>query len=363
MITEIILFLLCTLVSRSGDETVLATAERYFFQEDYQQAAEYIEAHQWSDQLLWNRAGLLGELCTGGWSIECPLMSPGEYNPFTAEIRILLTGRFQAGDSVRVCVPVPAELPWQTPLGEPEVSVSGINGSAQVFDSWLVVEGCAEETFSITVTQQVSTESRGFVGVDAPGTEEAMVPFPGEDVFLDKCLNTDEFWAGEDLVYMESVRLAAREPNPVRLVQRVIDRVSGNFRGFASVDQNVLLYPSSTLALQGSLNNSLGGASLGASILRRWQIPALVVPGRTGQTGIPGFLLCVYVKPFGWMTVSPYPAGFIALGGYQQPEHRSWINGVPGICFHAEYLGANGFWNAIPFNSSDFSHSVEIVIR
>ncbi|MCD4706176.1 MAG: hypothetical protein K8S62_00380 [Candidatus Sabulitectum sp.] len=363
MINSIATILFCTIAAQSGDQTVLSTAERFFYRHDYQQASDMIDSHSWTDNSFWSQAGLIRELCDGGWSIECPPMIPGNFHPLTSSVSIIVSGEFSTGDSVRVMVPIPAGLPWQIPSDTPDIAVTGISGSAETAHGWLLLEGRASGAFEIAVSQQVSIDPPPFAGVDVPGSADAMVPFPGEDTYLDTCLNTDAFWSGEDAVYMESVRLAAGEPNPMRLVRRVIDAVSDYYTGSIPVNEQVLLYPSSMMALQGELFNSMGGASLGAAVLRRWQIPALVVPGRWGTTGSPGFLLAAYVKPFGWMIVSPCPRGFTALGSFESPLLYSWFNGIGGITFQAEYLGSDGFWHAVPVDSPEFAHTVEILTQ
>ncbi|MCP4647983.1 MAG: hypothetical protein GY852_09680, partial [bacterium] len=168
------------------------------------------------------------------------------------------------------------------------------------------------------------------------------------------------FWAGGDDVYLESTILAAGEPNPMRLIDRVITTVSVYYSHSEGISERVLLNPASEMALDGGMSNSFGGAALGAAILRRWQIPALVVPGNWSEEGYPGFLLATYVKPFGWMIISPYPRHFVALGSYDPPDSRGWFNGVAGISFQAEFLGSDSLWHAIPVNSPEFTHTVEI---
>lgn len=362
MTNSIATVLLCTFAAQSGDQTVLSTAERFFYRCDYQQAADMIDSHSWTDNSFWSKAGLIRELCDGGWSIECPAMPPqGNFHPFISSVTISVSGEFQIGDSVRVMVPLPAMLPWQTPSGTPDITVTGISGSAEAAQGWLLLEGTADGAFEVTVSQQVSIDPPVFPGADAPGSAEAMVPFPGEDLFLDRCLDTDVFWAGGDIAYMESAVLAAGEPNPMRLLERVIDAVSVFYSNYAPVVDDVLLNPVSEMALDEEMNNSFGGASLGASVLRRWQIPTLVVPGRWSETGSSGFLLATFVKPFGWMVISPYPDGFTALGSFDPPFMKSWFNGLAGITFQAEYLGSDGFWHAVPVNSTEFTHAVEIL--
>jgi hypothetical protein len=360
MTSVLVTILLCTSFSGSDDRTVLTTAERFFFQNDVQQCSNMIDSHPWVDAALWSRAGLIRELCDSGWSIDCPVMMADGYRTFTSAVSIAFSGVFNPGDSVRVTVPVPAVLPWQTPLGVPDVLFTGISGLAEVSGGWISVAGVSEGVFSITVSQQVEVDPPAYVGARAHGSEEAMVPFPGEDPFLDSCLNTDAFWAGGDAVYMESVSLAAGTPNPMELLQRVIDFVSGYYRDSFPVTEQILLYPVSELAIQNKMFNSFTGAAAGAAILRRWQIPALAIPGYWNGVGLSGFALAAFIKPFGWMIVSPVPRGFTALGSMKPPDVKSWFNGVPGVSCHAEYLGEDGFWYAVPVNTPEFTHCVEI---
>lgn len=363
MINTIATILLCTFAAQSGDQTVLATAERLFYSGDFQQSADMIDSHSWIDSSLWSKAGLIRELCHGGWSFQCPAMPLGDFQPYNSLVSISLSGEFQIGDSVRVSVPIPAELPWQFPLDSPDITVTGISGSVEASQGWLILEGVSEGAFEVSISQSVSVIATGFPGVDAPGGPEAMVPFPGEYPFLDRCLDTDVFWTGGDAVYMESAILAAGEPNPIRLVSRVIDAVSVFYGNSDPMIEQVLLKPVSELAVRGEMFNSMGGSALGAAVLRRWQIPALVVPGSWSDSGARGFLLATFVKPFGWMVISPCPNGFTALGSFDPPHMRSWFNGIAGITFQAEYLGSNGFWYAVSVDSHEFSHSVEILIQ
>ncbi len=352
--------LLCTSVSSSDDQTVVSTAERLFFQGDFQQCVELIDLHSWAGGAMWSRAGLIRELCGTGWSVECPVMLADGYSLYTSTVNISVSGELNPGDSVRVVVPVPALLPWQTLSNVPSVSFSGISGSSEVSDGWLVVEGVSEGTFSIVFNQQAVVDPPPWPGVHASGFEEAMVPFPGEDPFLDSCLNTDIFWAGGDAVYMESVMLAAGVPNPMELVGRVIDFISDYYRDSFPATEQTLLYPASELAIQNKMFNSFTGAAAGAAFLRRWQIPAIAVPGYWNGTGSSGYVLAAYIKPFGWMIVSPVPRGFTAMGSMEPPRVKSWFNGLPGISCCVEYLGDNGLWYAVPVNSPEFTHSVEI---
>lgn len=362
MINFIATILLCTFAAQSGDQTVLSTAERFFFRDDLQQAAALIDSHTWANESLWSRAGLLRELCDHGFSIDCPIMNQYASQQFNSSVSVSLTGEFQSGDSVRIFLPVPAELPWQTFTGTADISVSGIEGAFNTEGGWFVLQGRSSGSFEISVSQQVSVDPTIFPGANAHGSAEAMVPFPGEDPFLDRCLDTEVFWAGGDAVHMESSLLAAGEPNPMVLVERVIAAVSVFYRNSNSVVEQILLHPVSELTLQGEMQNSLGGASLGAAVLRRWQIPAIVVSGRWAETGSTGFLLAAYVKPFGWMIISPFPHGFTAMGSFDPPLVRSWFNGLSGITFHAEYMESDGLWHAIPVESPEFTHNVEILI-
>ncbi len=362
MTNSIATVLLCTFAAQSGDQTVLSTAERFFLRDDFQQAADMIDSHTWTNESLWSRAGLLRELCDGGFSIECPVMNQYASQQFNTSVSVVFTGEFQAGDSVRILLPVPVELPWQSFTETADISFSGIEGAFDIEGGWLVLQGRSSGSFEIRVSQQVSIDPTMFPGTSAPGSAEAMVPFPGEDPFLDRCLDTEVFWAGGDAVYRESSILAAGEPNPMVLVARVIDAISVFYRNSNAVVEQILLYPISELTLQNDMQNSPGGASLGAAVLRRWQIPALVVPGRWEETGSAGFLLAAYVKPFGWMVISPFPRGFTAMGSFDPPAVHSWFNGLSGITFHAEYLESYGLWHAIPVDSPEFTHNVEILI-
>ncbi len=363
MINSIVTILFCLLVADSSNQTVLSAAERFFFRNDYQQAAEMIDGCEWSDQLLWNRAGLLRDLCDGGWSMDCPLMGLGSFQPFKTSVSIHFSGEFQPGDSVSIVLPIPSVLPWQTAEGPPEIEIVGISGSSSISNGWLELNGVSEGAFEIEFSQDVSVIPFSFTISTLSSTDEAMVPFPGEDPFLDSCLDTEVFWAGDDPVYIKATVLAANEPNPVRLLGRVMDEISILYSSATPLTEQILFFPLSELALRGEIMNSASAASLGAALLRRLQIPSLVVPGRMIGNGDIGFLLAAYVKPFEWMVVSPYPLGFTSFGSLHPPIMKSWFNGVSGITFHAEYLADNGLWHSIPFNSPSFTHTVEISIR
>jgi len=360
MTAILITILLCTSVPGSDDQTVVSTAERLLFQDNFQQCIEIIDLHSWADEALWSRAGLIRELCGTGWSIQCPVMMADGYSLYTSTVNISVSGEFSSGDSVRVVIPVPAALPWQTFSSVPSVSFTGISGSSEVSDGWLTVEGVSEGTFEVVFNQQVVVDPPPWPGAHASGFEEAMVPFPGEDPFLDSCLGTDVFWAGGDAVYMASAMLAAGVPNPMELVEVVIDFISDYYRDSFAATEQTLLYPASELAIQNKMFNSFTGAAAGAAFLRRWQIPAIAVPGYWDDTGSSGFALAAYIKPFGWMIVSPLPRGFTAMGSMEPPRVKSWFNGLAGVSCHAEYLGDNGLWLAVPVNSPEFAHRVEI---
>ena len=364
MINLLVSTLLCTQLAASGDQTVLATAERFFYREDFQQASELIDLHVWMDNSLWKQAGLIRELCSSGLSIECSALPETDINPVSNSISVRLSGEFQSGDSVRIILPVPAELPWQQLDTTPYISFSGFSiGTEEESNGWLTITGRSTGLFEIELTRSVVVNPPLFPGSDAAGIDDATLPFPGEDPFLDSCLSTDLFWVGGDIVYLESVALATAEPNPMRLVERVISSIAPYFSSSSDFTNQILVRPVSEMTLEGEMSNSLGAASLGAALLRRLQIPAIVVPGYWGVDGSPGFLLATYVKPFGWMVISPYPAGFTATGSFDPPECNSWFNGIPGITFHAEYLGNDGFWHAVRVDSPEFTYSVEILTQ
>ena len=363
MINSIATILFCIIAADSSDQTVLSAAERFFFRNDYQQAAEMIDGCEWSDQLLWSRAGLLRDLCDGGWSRDCPVMDQGIFQPFNTGVNIFLRGEFQQGDSVRIVIPIPTVLPWQTPLGTAEIEITGITGSSSISNEWFELTGISEGPFEITFSQDVAVVPPSFNIAAMSSIDEAMVPFPGEDPFLDSCLGTEAFWAGEDPVYMRASVLAANEPNPVRLLERAREEISTRYSSSDPLTEQILLSPLSELALQGDVMNSASAASLGAALLRRWQIPSIAVPGRMFGSDCIGFLLAAYVKPFGWMVISPYPSGFTAFGSFDPPTMRGWFNGVAGISFQAEHRTDNGLWHAVPIDSPSFSYTVEISIK
>ena len=347
--------LIVCLFGDTSDQTVFSTVERFFYRGDFEQAAEMIEANLWTDESLWSEAGLLLELCGSGFSVPVSSISGEAFYPQSSIVSMSFSGLFQTEDSIRVILPVPSELPWQTFAGQPEIEVSGFDGEVVQSNGWLILSGLPLDSIQISFRQRVNLSPSGYPELSTPGFSEAMVPFPGESTLFDACLATETFWFGGDPVYREAVRLASGEPNPMRLLQRVVTYVATYFSGTDAISDNILLTSISELALAGELTNSLGGASLGASILRSWQIPAMVVPGRFGQSGEFGFLLATYVKPFGWMIISPYPEGFVSIGSFVLPEKASWFNGIPGVSFQAEYLGEDDLWYAIPINSGDFS--------
>lgn len=361
MINSIITILLCTQVVTGNDQTVFATAERFFYRKDFQQASELIDSHAWTDNSVWKQAGLIRELCDGDSFVENLVLPVTDTHPTSCSVSVQLSGEFAGGDSVRVMLPVPAELPWQQLDAVPCISWTGFSSlTTEENNGWLTVTGRTTGPFSVELTRAVNIDPPLFPGSDAAGTEEATFPFPGEDSFLDSCLSTDFFWLGGDIVHLESVTLAAAEPNPMRLVERVVSSISPYFASSSDFTNQLLVRPVSEMTIEGEMSNSLGAASLGAAILRRWQIPAIVVPGYWGVEESPGFLLATYVKPFGWMMISPYPEGFIATGSFDPPQCNSWFNGIPGITFHAEYLGNDGFWHAVRIDSPEFTLTVEI---
>lgn len=351
---------MCQSSETPEDALVLATSERLFLNGNPEAAAEMISSHSWSPDSIWSRAGLILELCRGGFSHPMPPMNSSDTVGFTALVETRVRGSFTPGDSLRLLVPVPAELPWQQTSVAQGADVRGLSGASSSRPGWLVVEGVAAGEVEVAISHEVSVSSTPFQGTEAPGIEEAMVYFPGEDPFMDSCMDTSVFWSGGDMVYMESVRLARGEPNPMMLAALLKDHLERFFHGSAPVEETILLTPAATLALRGELNNSAGGAFLGAAILRNWQIPSLPVPGRFSGGQDAGCALFVNVVPFGWMALSPLPAGFTAMGTAEPPEARSWHSGVPGLTVYAESKGEDGFWTAVPAGSTDMHYSVDI---
>lgn len=350
---------MCQSSETPEDALVLATSERLFLNGNPEAAAEMISSHSWFPDSIWSRAGLILELCRGGFSHPMPPMVDSGAGGFSALVETRVRGSFTPGDSLRLLVPVPAELPWQQTSVAQGADVRGLSGLSSSHPGWLVVEGVVTGGVEVSVSHRVSASSIPFQGREAPGVEEAMVYFPGEDPFMDSCMDTSVFWSGGDMVYMESVRLARGEPNPMMLAALLKDHLEGFFHGSAPVEETILLTPAATLALRGELNNSAGGAFLGAAILRNWQIPSLPVPGRFSGGQDAGCALLVNVVPFGWMALSPLPAGFTAMGTAEPPEARSWHSGVPGLTVYAESKGEDGFWTAVPAGSTDMHYSVD----
>ncbi len=354
--------MICQPGETPGDATVYAASERLFLNGNQEAAAEMISSHMWSSDSIWSRAGLILELCRGGFSHPMPPMSSSGTGGFAALVETRVLGSFTTGDSLRLLVPVPPELPWQqTSLVQgPELrGLSGVSGS---HTGWLVVEGVVTGGVEVAFSHEVSVTYMPFQGMEAPGIEEAMVYFPGEDPFMDSCMDTSVFWSGGDMVYMESVRLARGEPNPMMLAALLMDYLNDLYRGSAPVEETILLTPPASLALRGELNNSAGGAFLGAAILRNWQIPAIAVPGRFNGGQDTGYALFVNVVPFGWMTLSPIPRDFVAIGTAEPPEAGSWHSGVPGLTVYAELKGENRFWTAVPAGSTDIQYTVGITL-
>lgn len=360
MVMMLLLWVMCQSSETPEDALVLATSERLFLNGNPEAAAEMISSHSWSPDSIWSRAGLILELCRGGFSHPMPPMVDSGAGGFSAMVETRVRGSFAPGDSIRLLVPVPAELPWQQTAVAQSADVRGLSGASSSRPGWLVVEGVAAGEVEVAISHEVSVSSTPFHGTEAPGIEEAMVYFPGEDPFMDSCLDTFVFWAGGYMVYMESVQLARAEPNPMRLAAVLRNYLNGFFQGSAPVEETILLTPAATLALGEGLKNSAGGAFLGAAILRNWQIPALPVPGRFAEGQGTGYALFMNVKPFGWMAISPLPAGFTAMGTAEPPEVSSWHSGVPGLTVYAESKGEDGFWTAVPAGSTDMHYSVDV---
>lgn len=354
MVNIILLFLFC----QTGDETVLATAERLFHSGNTETAAEMITSHEWSSDSLWSRAGLLRDLCTESFNVVLEPFQGESVYEYQGMVQVEIHAIFNPGDSLRLIVPVPAELPWQTFTDEPEITVSGIQGNHELCAGWLLIEGVPQGEVSAEFSVPVEASCMVFNGSEVAGTEDAMVFFPGEDPFMDTCLDEMVFWSGGDRIYLESVRLARAEPNPMRLLDRVRERIAGFSMGTDPVNQHILLVPAAELALEDNMDNSAGGVLLAAAILRRWQIPALAVPGRFNGGTSAAYVLFVHVKPFGWMVLSPVPGDFTAFGASEHPEIRSWPWGVPGLTVYAETRSSETLWHSVPSDSSGIEYTV-----
>lgn len=351
----LLLFLIC----QTGDETVLSTAERLFHSGSLDAASEMISSHQWSSDSLWSRAGLIRELCIDCFSMTPdPIQGESVYD-YQCMVRVGINCSFNPGDSLRLLVPVPSELPWQTLSDDPEISVNGIQEYHFLTSGWLLIEGVSQGDISADFSVPVRASCGVFTGSEVAGVEDAMVCFPGEDPFMDSCLDRSVFWSGGDRVYLESVSLAAGEPNPMRLLDRVRDRVTGFSMGTVPLDQSILLVPAAELALEGKMNNSAGGVILAAALLRRWQIPAMAAPGRFDGGLSAAYVLFVHVKPFGWMTLSPVPGDFVAFGTPEPPPVRSWPWGVPGLTVFAEYQNSDSFWSSLSPDSIGLTYTVD----
>ena len=352
--------LLLILFCRGGDETVLATAERLYHNGDLETAAEIISSHVWSSDSLWSRAGLFLQLCTEGLSLTLePIQGETVYN-FHGDVRVEVECSFSCGDSLRLYIPVPSELPWQIHSERAEISVRGIQQYSVLSSGWLLLEGVSQGQISAVFSVPVTASCDLFAGSGAAEDSDAMVFYPGEDPFMDSCLDEHVFWAGGDIVYLESVSLARAEPNPIMLIERVRDRIAGFSLGTDPVDQRILLTPASELCLTGEMDNSAGGVLLAAAILRRLQIPALAVPGRFNLGRSSGYVLFVHVKPFGWMILSPVPGDFIAFGTPEPPPVRSWSWGVPGLTVYAESQNSDFLWSALSPDSIGLTYTLDI---
>jgi len=350
----LLLFLIC----QTGDETVLSTAERLFHSGSLDAASEMISSHRWSSDSLWSRAGLIRELTIHGFSMTPDAIQGESVYDYQCTVRIGIDCFFNPGDSLRLFIPVPSEFPWQTLSGDPEISVSGIQEYHVLSSGWLFIEGVSEGDVSAVYSVPVRASCGVYNSSEVPGAEDAMVCFPGEDPFIDSCLDQGVFWSGGDRVYLESVSLARGEPNPMRLLGRVRDRISGFCSGNDPVDQSILLVPTAELALDDKMNNSAGGVLLAAAILRRWQIPAMAAPGRFDGGLSAAYVLFAHVKPFGWMVLSPVPGDFIAFGTPELPPVRSWPWGVPGLTVFAESQNSDSLWSALPLDSIGLTYTV-----
>ena len=320
-----------------------------------------ISSHQWTSDSLWSRAGLLGELSVNGYSVETdPIQGDAVYD-VQGVVRVEISCSFSPGDSLRLFVPVPSDLPWQVLTGDPEVSLTGLQEYSIFSSGWLLLEGISQGEISSVFSVPVRASCGVFNGSEVPGVEDAMVCFPGEDTFMDSCLDQNVFWSGGDRVYLESVSLARGEPNPMRLLERARNRIAGVCSGSDPVDQSILIVPGAELALQGKMDNSVGGVLLAAAILRRWQIPAVAAPGRFNGGVSAGYVLFVHVKPFGWMTLSPVPGDFIAFGTSEPPPVRSWPWGVPGLTVYAESQNSSSFWRSLSRDSLGLTYTVDFL--
>lgn len=327
---------------------------------DREAALQMIESIPWTVDSLWSRAGLIGQLCTDSFSVELPAMTSASAGNRRFEIHIKYRLFVPGADSVRILLPVPQELPWQYSSGDIDMEVNGLNGDSRTYPGWLEFSGIQEDTVTVFLSGLVTTVNNPYPGANVTGVEDAMVCYPGEDPFIDSCLDLLEGWTGGDRIYVESVTLARGEPNPMRLAERVLDRISEEFSVPGEIDERILLTPESELALQGELSGSAAGAFLGAAIIRRWQIPALPVTGAYNGGSSSGYALYLHVKPFQWMSLSPVPEDFVALGSVSAPEMRSWPWGVPGLAAIAEYRGEDCRWHAVTADLSFSFFSVRI---
>ncbi len=355
MLYLMISFLLC----QSGEETAAATAERLFHQGSIDMAADLVNSTGWETQELWNRAGLILEMCGEGFSVELSVPTDPSVEAFSGEYRVEAACSTCSGDSLRLAVPVPSSLPWQT-AEAPRVFIQGLEGGFTGDSGWVVIEGVSSGLVSVVISAEFRRESEGFPGREAAGADDALLAYPGEDPFLDRCL-----WPGgpaseHDGIYLESVTLARGEPNPMGLLERCQARISPLIQGSMPVDWRILDSHPAVLALEGSMDNSAGAVYLGVSILRRWGIPAYAAPGRFAEGSQGCFVLFAHVKPFGWMALTPVPGDFVVLGSQYHPRMRSWPSGVPGLTAYGETRSPDGLWSAIPAGSGTARQTVEI---
>ncbi len=368
MVAEVRLFYLCSMVflilfillCQPGEETAAATAERLFHQGSRDMASDLVNSTDWETQELWNRAGLILELCGEGFSMELAVPSDSPASVFSGEYRAEASCSTGTGDSLRLAVPVPSSLPWQS-AGVPSVSIEGLEGSYAEESGWVIIEGLSSGLVSVGISVEFCREVESFPGREAPGAADALLAYPGEDPFLDRCLELGGPSSRDDGIYLESVSLARGEPNPIGLVERCISRISPLIQGRMPVDWRILDSHPGVIALNGSLENSAGAVYLGVSILRRWGIPSYAAPGRFSGGSAACFALFAHVKPFGWMALTPVPGDFAILGTQFHPPMSSWPSGVPGLTVYGETKPSGGLWRAIPAGSYALRQTVEIV--
>jgi len=355
-----IYFILSILLCQSGDETAAATAERLFHQGSWDMASDLVNSTDWKTQELWNRAGLILELCGEGFSFELAVPPERPATLFSGDYRAEVSCSTGYGDSLRLAVPIPSSLPWQS-ADTPRVSMEGLEGSFAEDSGWVIIEGLSSGLVSVSIAAEFRREAESFPGREATGADDALLAYPGEDPFLDRCLELGGPSSRDDGIYLESVSLARGEPNPMGLVERCVSRISPLIQGRMPVDWRILDSHPAVMALEGSLDNSAGAVYLGVSILRRWGIPAYAAPGRFAEGSEGCFVLFAHVKPFGWMALTPVPGDLAVLGTQFHPPVSSWPSGVPGLTVYGETKPSGGLWSAIPAGSHTLRQTVEIV--